>query len=570
MNNKYTIAYIGAVIAIPVALLFIVPAVATTNAFEWGATGDEYSSFEKANTQGEGSVRAWGGNRHSDEDADADTSTHTWSWGENDSHEGDENSNEDYGGEENSDEYHGDDEDSGEGGVFEFTWGHGWSHEDSEGDSCEYEDEDENDHEDECDSDCGDDDHDWCEDHDCCTDCVTVDAPTCTLTAEPQTTWWSGEEVVLTWTTENADSVQISGIGYASLDGSEAVYPTQNTTYTLTAEGEGGTVQCTDTVAVKHEEDTDEVSCDAFTANDYDINEGESTVLNWSTTDAETVTIDQGVGTVSEDGTISVSPNKDTKYTLTARNGDAVDTCDLTIAVDEDDDDDTNPRCDAFTVSDGSVRRGSTVTLNWNTSYADDVSIDQGVGTVPVDGSREVTVNSDTVYTLTARDGSKSNTCEVRVDVQSSGGGGGGSSKKTPRCVFSITDNQLYKGQSAVLSWDNEYTDRLVLKEGNKTLADTKKDKDVDEDKDKMTVSPDKTTTYTLDVYNGSKHETCELDVKVGGGMVSGISLSQVPYTGFDAGPMLTAIFYGAIVLWGLVLAYALVLKKKNYRKLSN
>ena len=82
-----------------------------------------------------------------------------------------------------------------------------------------------------------------------------------------------------------------------------------------------------------------------------------------------------------------------------------------------------------------------------------------------------------------------------------------------------------------------------------KTLADSKKNSGVDEDMDTLTVSPTKSTKYTLDVYKGNKKKTCTLDVEVSKGMVQGISLSQVPYTGFDAGPMLTAIFYGAIVL---------------------
>jgi hypothetical protein len=119
--------------------------------------------------------------------------------------------------------------------------------------------------------------------------------------------------------------------------------------------------------------------------------------------------------------------------------------------------------------------------------------------------------------------------------------------------------------QSAILTWVNYATDRLVLKDGNgKTLADSKKDKDIDEDVDALTVTPSKTTKYTLDVYKGNKKETCTLTVDVEKGTVQGISLSQTPYTGFDAGPMLTAFFYGVIVLWGLVLAYILVLKKKS------
>ena len=216
--------------------------------------------------------------------------------------------------------------------------------------------------------------------------------------------------------------------------------------------------------------------------------------------------------------------------------------------------------CDSFTVSDAHVEKGDTVTLKWKTTDADDVDINQGVGDVSDDGSEEVKITKDTTFTLTARNNGSTDTCRVKVDVESDK-----TDNDNLRCVFSVSDTSIYSGQSAILTWVNYATDRLVLKDGNvKTLADSKKDKDIDEDVDALTVTPSKTTKYTLDVYKGNKKETCTLTVDVEKGTVQGISLSQTPYTGFDAGPMLTAFFYGAIVLWGLVLAYILVLKKKS------
>jgi hypothetical protein len=57
-----------------------------------------------------------------------------------------------------------------------------------------------------------------------------------------------------------------------------------------------------------------------FSANPSTINQGESSTLTWAVSDADTVTITPGVGTVDLSGIISVSPVVTTVYTLTATN----------------------------------------------------------------------------------------------------------------------------------------------------------------------------------------------------------------------------------------------------------
>jgi len=52
------------------------------------------------------------------------------------------------------------------------------------------------------------------------------------------------------------------------------------------------------------------------------IDKGQSTTLYWSTSNATTVSIDQGIGFVSTSGDWSVSPTTTTTYTLTAGNKD--------------------------------------------------------------------------------------------------------------------------------------------------------------------------------------------------------------------------------------------------------
>lgn len=529
MKNKYTIAYIGAIIALPVALLFIVPAVATTNAFDWDGASTAQSSFAEAEANALGSAGTWswgtgaGAEAETDSDAfahasalgdsaeaeaEADTEGYAWSWTGTD------------------------DEGVTSGGAYAWNTGSAYASAHVHTSTCghEYDEEedydwcDTNDCTDECTTDC-DDDYNWCDDHDCnydwcddhdCEEEEETPAPTCTLDVYPSTIT-QGDEAVLYWTTDGATSVSISGgVGAASLDGEEGVSPLGTQTYTLTATGAGGVVTCSDTVGVVADEDEETSATTTFTNvnNNYNYNYN------------------------SYSGGSSHNNNND---------------------------DDVS--CDSFTVSDSRVEEGDEVTLRWKTTDADDVEINQGVGDVDDDGSEVVTVDEDTTFTLTARNGSDKDTCRVSVKVDEDDN----NDNDELRCEFSVSDTDIRAGESVILSWINDATDRLVLRDSNgKTIADSKKDNDIDEDVDMLTVKPTKDTKYTLDVYDGNKKETCVLNVEVGKkGVVSGISLSQVPYTGFEAGPMLTAIFYAAIVLWGLVLAYALVLKKKHSQTLS-
>jgi Lysophospholipase L1 and related esterases len=55
---------------------------------------------------------------------------------------------------------------------------------------------------------------------------------------------------MLAWTTSNASSVDISGVGTVSTSGSQAVTPADTTSYTITAKGTGGTTTASATISV--------------------------------------------------------------------------------------------------------------------------------------------------------------------------------------------------------------------------------------------------------------------------------------------------------------------------------
>jgi len=58
----------------------------------------------------------------------------------------------------------------------------------------------------------------------------------------------------------------------------------------------------------------------SFSASPSTITVGESSTLSWSVTDAASVTIDPGIGSVALTGTTAVNPTTTTTYTLTATN----------------------------------------------------------------------------------------------------------------------------------------------------------------------------------------------------------------------------------------------------------
>ncbi len=71
----------------------------------------------------------------------------------------------------------------------------------------------------------------------------------------------------------------------------------------------------------------------SFTAEPTSIERGQSATLRWSVTDATSVSIDQGIGTVQANGTRRVFPSDSTTYTLTASGPGGTKTATATVNV---------------------------------------------------------------------------------------------------------------------------------------------------------------------------------------------------------------------------------------------
>ncbi|HCV42006.1 MAG TPA: hypothetical protein DGH68_00870, partial [Bacteroidetes bacterium] len=84
-----------------------------------------------------------------------------------------------------------------------------------------------------------------------------------------------------------------------------------------------------------------------------------------------------------------------------------------------------NPPSGTFAVTPDSLPvGGGSVTLSWTSQNATSASIDQGIGTVPLNGNRVVTVNATTVFSLLLSNASSNMTYTVRAVVASPAGQG--------------------------------------------------------------------------------------------------------------------------------------------------
>jgi hypothetical protein len=134
-----------------------------------------------------------------------------------------------------------------------------------------------------------------------------------------------GDSITLRWSVSNATSIYIdNGIGAVCPTGSIVFLPSGTTTYALNATNSAGERAEYATVQVSGGGAPSPLSglpvINYFTADPPIITAGSSTTLSWDVSNATSVTIDPGVGSVDLTGTALVSPMTSTNYTLTASN----------------------------------------------------------------------------------------------------------------------------------------------------------------------------------------------------------------------------------------------------------
>ena len=81
----------------------------------------------------------------------------------------------------------------------------------------------------------------------------------------------------------------------------------------------------------------------------------------------------------------------------------------------------SSPVINTFAASPVTIQPGQTSTLTWSTQAADNVTLLPGFGSVPTNGTQNVTLNSAQTYTLTATNSAGSTSATVTVNVATSG-----------------------------------------------------------------------------------------------------------------------------------------------------
>ena len=142
-------------------------------------------------------------------------------------------------------------------------------------------------------------------------------SPTVSIVANPSTIT-NGGSTTLTWTSTNATTVTLNGESVA-LNGSKVVSPTENTNYNIVATNENGAAT-NDIATVTVRQPVVQPLTLNFTASETVIGEGQRTNLRFST-NGDSITIDQGVGSVGTAGVRSVFPTHQTWYTAIATRG---------------------------------------------------------------------------------------------------------------------------------------------------------------------------------------------------------------------------------------------------------
>lgn len=222
--------------------------------------------------------------------------------------------------------------------------------------------------------------------------------PKVSISAAPATVVPGGTST-LTWASSNAISVTINnGIGTVPLIGSIQVTPAITTKYTITAaNGSGQIVSAYVTVTVSA--GSTKVGITSFFATPSSVPIGITTpvTLSWTTVNAISVTIDNNIGSVSLNGSTPINPVQTTTYILTAKGKGGSITSSTSVTFRN-----PQPPLVSFKANPVTIQSGVSSSLSWNTSNANTIDIDNGLGSVAASGSQVVSPSTNTIYTMTA------------------------------------------------------------------------------------------------------------------------------------------------------------------------
>jgi hypothetical protein len=282
-----------------------------------------------------------------------------------------------------------------------------------------------------------------------------------------------GGSSILNWDVSGADNITIEpDIGVVSSNGSLSVSPNETTTYKLIATGKGSEKVALCTVTVNGESQ-DSLLISSFEASPNTITAGESAILNWHVSGVQNVTIEPDIGVENSTGTLKVAPTNTTTYKLKASNEEKEDEAYCTVTVEENNISSENVSSSNQSGEEKSASQGNTAsqnTVSQNTASQDTAS----QNTASQNIASQNTASQNTASQNTA---SQENTTLNKVPSIGS---------------FSISPVIIEEGESSKLIWSVSSATKVSIEPEIGTVDST----------GSQSISPSKTTTYTLTATN--------------------------------------------------------------------
>ncbi len=278
-----------------------------------------------------------------------------------------------------------------------------------------------------------------------------------------------GGSSILNWNVSGADNITIEpDIGVVSSNGSLSVSPNETTTYKLIATSKGSEKVALCTVTVNGESQNS-LLISSFEASPNTITTGESAILNWHVSGVQNVTIEPEIGVENSTGTLKVAPANTTTYKLKASNGEKEDEAYCTVTVEENNTSSENVSSSNQSGEEKSASQGNTTSQD-NTASKDTVA----QNTASQDTTSQNTASQDTTSQNTA---SEENTTLNKVPSIGS---------------FSVSPVIIEEGESSKLIWSVSSATKVSIEPEIGTVDST----------GSQSISPSKTTTYTLTATN--------------------------------------------------------------------
>ena len=234
------------------------------------------------------------------------------------------------------------------------------------------------------------------------------------------------------------------------------------------------------------------LAIESFTVEPRAVAKGKAATLKWSVKHAAEVRIAPDIGKVEAAGTRSVAPQSLTTYKLTAKaaNGPPKIASVILQVL-------SPPSIEDFSASRTSIESGQAVVLKWTVTGAEQVSIDQGIGNVALQGKQGVYPTASNTYVLQAKGPGGSVSKPVAVSVTYEG---------DPKIVQFLADpTTIDAGETAVLRWEVVNAAEVRIEPGVGRV----------DAQGRFKVSPQTTTTYRIFATSkGTFHRDVQVKVR--------------------------------------------------------